>query len=76
MPLSVSAPFRLCSFPFMPLSGLMEIVDYAGFLYANFQRPPDAKSALDFCLLLVLRIRPNLSKTIDKVSRKVSFVTA
>jgi hypothetical protein len=31
--------FPLCFFPFLPLSGLMEIVDYAGFLYANFQRP-------------------------------------
>jgi hypothetical protein len=37
---SVSAPVRLCPSPFMPLSGLMEIVDYAGFLYANFRRPP------------------------------------
>jgi hypothetical protein len=39
MILSVYAPFRLCPFPFMPLSGLMEIIDYAGFLYANLRRP-------------------------------------
>jgi hypothetical protein len=39
MLLSVSAPVRLCPFPFMPLSGLMGIVDYAGLLYANFRRP-------------------------------------
>jgi hypothetical protein len=39
MPLSVSAPFRFCSVPFMPLSGLMENADYAGFLYANFRAP-------------------------------------
>jgi hypothetical protein len=31
--LSVSAPFRFGLFPFMPLSRLMEMVDYAGFLY-------------------------------------------
>jgi hypothetical protein len=34
MPLSVYTPFRLGLFP-----GLMEIVDYARFLYANFWRP-------------------------------------
>jgi hypothetical protein len=34
MPSSVSAPFRLCLF-----SVLMEMVDYAGFLYASFRRP-------------------------------------
>jgi hypothetical protein len=35
------ASLCLCSFPFMPLSGLMKIslVDYAGFLYANFCAP-------------------------------------
>jgi hypothetical protein len=39
MPLSVSATFRFCSVPFMPLSGMMENADYAGFLYANFPAP-------------------------------------
>jgi hypothetical protein len=35
--LSVYAPFRLCPVPFVPLSGLMENADYAGFLYAYFR---------------------------------------
>jgi hypothetical protein len=39
MPLSVSAPFRFCPFPFMPLSGLIENADYAGFLYVNLRAP-------------------------------------
>jgi hypothetical protein len=39
MPLSVAAPFRFCLFPFMPLSGGLENVDYAGFLYANIRHP-------------------------------------
>jgi ABC-type uncharacterized transport system permease subunit len=39
MPLSVSAPLRFGPFPFMPLSGLMEMANYAGFLYASFRRP-------------------------------------
>jgi hypothetical protein len=39
MPLSVLAPFRFSPFPFMPLSGLLEIADYAGFLYASFRHP-------------------------------------
>jgi hypothetical protein len=33
------ASFRFCPCPFMPLSGLMEIVDYVGFLYVNLWRP-------------------------------------
>jgi hypothetical protein len=47
------APFRVCPFPFKPLSGLMEIVDYAGFLFANFRRP------IAFCAinLITLRLR-------------------
>jgi hypothetical protein len=39
MPLSVLAPFRFGPIPFMPLSGLMEIADYARFLYVSFRRP-------------------------------------
>jgi hypothetical protein len=39
MPLSVSAPYRFGPFSFRPLSGLMDIADYAGFLYASFRRP-------------------------------------
>jgi hypothetical protein len=39
MLLSVYAPFRVCPFSFKPLSGLMEIIYSAGFLYANFRRP-------------------------------------
>jgi hypothetical protein len=44
MPLSGSEQNKLCLyplslFPFLPLSGLMENADYAGFLYANFRAP-------------------------------------
>jgi hypothetical protein len=38
MPPSVLAPLRFGPFPFMPLSGSMEITDFAGFLYASFRR--------------------------------------
>jgi hypothetical protein len=56
MPLSVSAPFRFCPFPFMPLSGLMEIVDYAGFLYANFRAPAVATGNLMSALPAVMAV--------------------
>jgi hypothetical protein len=52
MPLSVSAPFRFGPFPFMPVSGLMEMANYAGFLYASFRRP-----TLSSCHALFLIIR-------------------
>jgi hypothetical protein len=48
MPLSVSAPFRFCPVPFMPLSGLMENADYAGFLYANFRASASKHDSFTF----------------------------